>query len=156
MENMAVSRPGREPRLGDIGGVDPARVPGPPREHLDEGRGRAPVPVELGDDPFPEGAGGASPCNSHRTGPNRYSAKSQRYNTTVTARSGSCVGSGIGKIWMRRLIDIKTGAELKVGDKVVSFGGTPMKLTHIDPMRNRVRAIGADEFTDFEFFPGIF
>jgi hypothetical protein len=31
-----------------------------------------------------------------------------------------------------------------------------MKLTQIDPMRNRVRAIGADEATDFEFFPGIF
>jgi hypothetical protein len=55
-----------------------------------------------------------------------------------------------------RLINRKTGAELAVGDNVVSFGGTPMKLTQIDPMRNRVRAMGADEATDFEFFPGVF
>jgi hypothetical protein len=57
---------------------------------------------------------------------------------------------------MRRLVDIRTGAELKVGDHVVSFGGTPMRLTHIDPVHNRVRAIEADESTDFEFFPGVF
>ena len=57
---------------------------------------------------------------------------------------------------MRRLINTKTGAELKVGDNVVSFGGTPMRLTQIEPMRNRVRAMGADEDIDFEFFPGVF
>ena len=55
-----------------------------------------------------------------------------------------------------RLINRKTGVELVVGDNVVSFGGTPMKLTQINPMRNRVRAMGADEATDFEFFPGVF
>ena len=57
---------------------------------------------------------------------------------------------------MKRLVNRRTGAELAVGDNVISFGGTPMKLTQIDPMRNRVRAIGADEATDFEFFPGVF
>jgi len=31
-----------------------------------------------------------------------------------------------------------------------------MELTHIDPMRNRVRALGKGEATDFEFFPGVF
>jgi hypothetical protein len=55
-----------------------------------------------------------------------------------------------------RLVNRKTGVELAVGDNVVSFGGTPMKLTQIDPMRNRVRAMGTDEATDFEFFPDVF
>jgi hypothetical protein len=51
---------------------------------------------------------------------------------------------------------MRTGAELKVGDTVVSFGGTPMKLTQIDSTRNRVRAIGPEDDGDFESFPGVF